>query len=68
MTVHANESKGDRDPAAWLPSLVSDQCTYIGDWIGIKAQWGLSMDVTESAKLHTMLAGQCKGLMIAPWA
>jgi hypothetical protein len=66
VTVHANETKGDRDPAPWLPPLVSDQCSYVADWISIKERWGLTMDPAESSKLHAMLAGQCKGSAIAP--
>jgi len=66
VTVHTNETKGDRDPAEWRPPLVSDQCSYIADWISIKARWGLTMDPAESAKLNAMLAGQCKGWLIPP--
>jgi len=66
VTVHANETKGDRDPAGWLPPLVSDQCNYIADWISIKDRWGLTMDSAESATLHAMLAGQCKARLIPP--
>jgi hypothetical protein len=46
--------------------LRSDRCAYIGDWIAIKARWHLTIDPAESAQLHTMLAGECKGLMVAP--
>jgi hypothetical protein len=68
VTVHANETKGDQDPAQWLPPLVSDQCPYIGDWISIKARWASTMDSAESTKLHAMLARQCKGLAVAPYS
>jgi hypothetical protein len=42
VSASANRSKGDRDPAGWLPER--DVCTYVGNWIAVKARWHLSVD------------------------
>ena len=68
VTTASNQAKSDRDPSTWLPPLVTDQCTYLGDWIAIKARWGLSMDDTEAARLRSLLEGQCAGLTIAAFS
>jgi hypothetical protein len=34
VTLSTNRSKGDKDPALWMPSI--DQCTYTQNWIAIK--------------------------------
>ena len=67
VTASVNASKGDRDPANWLPPNMADTCTYIGNWISIKARWNLTIDATEAAALNTLLGGACSGLTIAPW-
>lgn len=41
-----NESKGDQDPAEWLPAP-SFRCTYLAAWATIKARWNLAMDSAE---------------------
>ena len=53
VTASTNRSKGDQDPAEWMPPVVSYRCTYISDWIGIKFRWRLAVDATERAALRT---------------
>ncbi len=67
VTDNVNASKSDKDPAGWLPANGGDTCTYIGDWISIKARWNLTIDTTEAATLNGLLNGTCIGLTIAPW-
>ena len=68
VTDNVNASKSDRDPTDWLPVNAGDTCTYIGDWISIKARWNLTIDTTEAATLNNLVNGTCTGLTIALWA
>ncbi|MCB9496663.1 MAG: HNH endonuclease [Fibrobacteria bacterium] len=43
----SNRSKGDRDPARWMPPLRESWCSYLRDWATIKRRWHLSMDSVE---------------------
>ena len=36
VTKNVNESKGDRDPATWLPPDSSYRCRYVQNWIQVK--------------------------------
>jgi hypothetical protein len=65
VSASANRSKGDRDPAGWLPER--DVCTYVGDWIAVKARWGLSLDAEEATAISDLLVGPCTGTTIEPW-
>jgi hypothetical protein len=67
VTAASNQQKGDSDQSDWLPSLASAQCPFIGNWLAIKARWGLTMDPSEHARLRTLLLGPCAGLSIAPY-
>jgi hypothetical protein len=57
VTAHSNRSKGDRDPAAWLPPR--NHCAYAIHWVAIKYRWGLSIDSTERTELAKILVGTC---------
>ena len=63
----SNQSKGEKDPSNWLPALRAYQCTYIANWISVKARWGLSMDQSEWGRLNNMLSGQCAGTTMRGW-
>lgn len=67
VSKSSNRSKSDKDPALWLPSRVAYTCTYISDWVAIKARWSLSVDVKEYAKLRAMLTSACPGLKTKGW-
>ena len=47
VSASANRSKGDRDPANWLPPDESFQCEYIKRWGAVKEYFNLRMDATE---------------------
>ena len=49
----ANRSKGDKDPASWLPPNRSYWCKYLEDWVSVKRKWGLSMDTDEVTAVQT---------------
>ncbi len=61
VSLGQNRSKGDQDPAQWLPP--KGVCTYISDWISIKARYQLSVDAIEAAFLTTKMK-QCKNSAI----
>ncbi len=44
----ANRSKGDRDPANWMPPNRAYWCSYLGDWIAVKMRWELAIDQAEA--------------------
>lgn len=43
----ANQSKGSRDPASWMPPNRSYWCDYLEDWIAIKQEYDLTVDQEE---------------------
>ena len=55
VTKSVKRQKGDKDPSNWLPPLVSYRCTYLENWVAIKARWGLSMDPSEFGRLKRLL-------------
>lgn len=63
-----NASKSDKDPSNWMPPLRSYWCAYLGDWISVKARWGLSMDQSEFGRIKNLLNSDCASLTIAGWA
>jgi hypothetical protein len=67
VTSQVNEEKGDADPSNWLPPNRTYQCTYIADWVAIKARWGLSMDQSEHGRIRKLLRNRCPDQVIAPW-
>ncbi|EIM90136.1 uncharacterized protein STEHIDRAFT_92898 [Stereum hirsutum FP-91666 SS1] len=55
VTDNLNESKGDRDPAEWMPPLASFQCEYVRAWITVKHFYDLTIDSTEKTALQGFL-------------
>lgn len=47
VTGASNRSKSDRDPAEWMPTNKSYECTYIANWVSIKIRWSLTVDEKE---------------------
>ena len=68
VTDNVNQQKSDRDPSNWVPPLKSYVCTYLGNWISVKARWNLSMDQSEWGRIKNLLNSSCAGLVIAPWS
>lgn len=56
VTDNVNQSKADKDPAAWKPPLESFYCEYAKSWVDVKHDWGLSMQVSEKEALVGMLS------------
>ncbi len=57
VTASSNRSKGDQDPAEWLPPRRSYRCKYVSDWIAVKYRWRLSIDVNERSALTVLVQG-----------
>ena len=67
VTGSVNQSKGAADPSNWIPPNSDFVCTYLSDWISIKARWGLSMDQSEFGRIRNLLTDRCPDQTIAPW-
>jgi hypothetical protein len=65
VTASSNRSKGDQDPAQWLPPRVSYRCTYVSEWIAVKWRWRLKVDATEQAALRVQVSA-CGNPRITP--
>ncbi|MFH8367511.1 HNH endonuclease family protein [Streptomyces sp. NPDC018031] len=57
VTDNVNQSKGDQDPAEWMPSRTAYHCTYARSWVWVKHSYGLSVDSAEKSKLSSILSG-----------
>lgn len=68
VTDRVNRQKGDRDPSNWMPPLKSDWCSFLADWVAIKARWNLSMDQSEFGRIKNVITSSCPGLTIAKWS
>ena len=65
VTARTNLSKGDRDPAHWLPPRAAARCTYAIQWVDVKYRWRLTMDSAERAALANILTGTCGAKSVA---
>lgn len=66
VTASSNRSKGDQDPAEWLPPRTDYRCRYVSDWIGVKYRWGLSVDSTELSALRVLVTSCGNPRMTVP--
>ena len=67
VTAGQNRSKSDRDPSNWTPPQKSYVCTYLSEWVAIKAKWKLSMDQSEFGRIKNLLTASCATATIVPW-
>jgi hypothetical protein len=67
VSSSSNRSKGEKDPSNWLPPASGYVCTYVANWISVKARWNLSMDQSEWGRLNNLLSGQCAGSTMRGW-
>lgn len=47
VSLSSNRSKGDSDPAEWLPPRRAYICRYLATWTAVKYRWRLSVDPRE---------------------
>lgn len=62
VTAGTNRSKGDRDPAEWVP--VDGRCRFAKAWIGVKFRWRLAVDTRERSALQQLLRGCPPGMQV----
>ena len=67
VTGSVNTAKGAADPSNWIPPNPDFVCTYLSDWVSIKARWGLSMDQSEHGRIRNLLTDRCPDQTITPW-
>ena len=61
VTDNVNQSKGERDPAEWMPPAAGATCQYVADWVTVKYRWSLDVDQAEHDKLSGLLNTTCAG-------
>ncbi|MEU6081024.1 HNH endonuclease family protein [Streptomyces sp. NPDC047108] len=57
VTDNVNQSKGDQDPAEWLPSETGYRCMYARMWVQVKHHYDLTLDSAEKSALSSILNG-----------
>ncbi|MBV2353757.1 HNH endonuclease family protein [Streptomyces sp. J2-1] len=57
VTDNVNQSKGDQDPATWVPPRAAYVCTYVRAWVQVKYYYNLSVDSAEKSALTSRLSG-----------
>jgi len=57
VSQSSNRSKGDDDPADWLPERADYVCEYVQTWIAAKAEYDLTADQAEHDALTRELQG-----------
>jgi hypothetical protein len=67
VTAGQNRSKSDKDPSNWIPPQKSYTCTYLSEWVAIKARWKLSMDQSEFGRIKNLLTASCATATVVPW-
>ncbi|GAB3707341.1 HNH endonuclease family protein [Amycolatopsis oliviviridis] len=53
VSAKSNRSKGDQDPAKWLPS--QDRCSYVAHWVRVKTTYRMSVDQAEHDAIAAVL-------------
>lgn len=56
VDASVNRSKGDKDPAEFVPPLTSYVCTYLRAYVTVKHFYDLSVDSAEKAAISSYLA------------
>ncbi|MEC3974599.1 HNH endonuclease family protein [Amycolatopsis sp. H20-H5] len=56
VTAKSNRSKGDQDPAKWLPG--KDRCGYVAQWVAVKSTYHLTIGPAERDAMAAVL-GHC---------
>lgn len=64
VTATTNRSKGDRDPAEWMPAKA--RCKYVLQWTAVKIRWGLKVDPAEKVRM-TATANACPNVQFTTY-
>jgi hypothetical protein len=58
-TTSINSTKGDQDPAEWMPPNTSVRCDYVKAWIHVKYLYDLDVNSAEKTALQNHLNSYC---------
>lgn len=61
VTASSNRSKGDQDPAEWMPA--ERGCRYVREFVAVKIRWSLSVNPAEKRFLADK-AASCKDVTL----
>ena len=58
MSVYGeeNNNKGDQTPEDYMPTNKDFACTYLKNWLYIKALWGLNMSPSEAQSIDSLIS------------
>lgn len=59
VTNNVNQSKGDKDPASWMPPLPQMHCEYATEWLKVEWRWNLPVDQDDVNGLIAILQRSC---------
>ena len=59
VTDNVNQSKGDKDPAEWLPPRTAFRCMYARSWTDVKYRYNLTVDSAEKTALTNLINTYC---------
>ena len=57
VTDNVNQSKGDDDPASWMPPRTAYHCTYLREYVWVKYSYDMSVDSAEYTAISNGLSG-----------
>ncbi|MYT70898.1 HNH endonuclease family protein [Streptomyces sp. cg28] len=57
VTDNVNQSKGDKDPAKWMPPRAAYACTYLRMYVQVKHYYSLAVDSAEKSAIQSGLSG-----------
>jgi hypothetical protein len=66
VSASSNRSKGERDPAEWMPPRNAADCRLVEAWIAVKWRWRLSVDAREKSALTRELSRCTKRVVPLP--
>ncbi|GGZ56168.1 hypothetical protein GCM10010387_57730 [Streptomyces inusitatus] len=64
VTVRAKREKAEQDIKEWLPTETAGICRYIGDWVGTKLRWDLTVDKEEMEVLKLFADNSCETTVV----
>ncbi len=64
VTARSQRDKAGRDPAGWVPGEQAAYCRYVGEWVGTKLRWDLSVDAAELEALKLFADGPCEETVV----
>jgi uncharacterized protein DUF1524 len=57
VTDNVNQSKGDDDPASWMPPRSAYDCTYLREYVWVKYSYDMTVDSAEYTAISNVLSG-----------